>query len=82
MAGRKKTDILFVGRKGIGKSHLITALTNDIDKTKAADEHSWRLHEVDASPTVENVSELQGALNGKTIQLIAMCIEMKDITNE
>ncbi|KAL5515262.1 hypothetical protein EMCRGX_G000405 [Ephydatia muelleri] len=82
MAGRKKTDILFVGRKGIGKSHLITALTNDIDKTKAADEHSWRLQEVDTSPAAENVSELQSALNGKTIQLIAMCIEMKDITNE
>eukprot|EP00731_Ephydatia_muelleri_P000293 Em0001g293a len=54
MAGRKKTDILFVGRKGIGKSHLITALTNDIDKTKAADEHSWRLQEVDTSPAAEN----------------------------
>lgn len=70
---KKKTEITFVGKRSIGKTHLIDILNNDTND----EERHWHLQEVDT--TTESAGKFEHVLKGKTTYSLLLCMEMKDI---
>lgn len=78
---RKAKEIVFVGRP-IGKNQLIETMKDDIGKSSAtAEPQSCRLHDIDTS-IASRSGELRSALCGRSMDLLVVCIEMKDIKLE